>query len=119
MSGNGTVLGRVHAHLGERLKHSMAVGRSHHESPARRAGLAGPRPEFFFAPNQVKKRVQAWGAHGYQERIAAAVKQFVDASGVWLTVRVVDGLEQAAITWKQVHAGRARPDVGYIVRCTS
>ncbi len=39
MAGNGAVLAAVHAHLGDQLKHSMAVGRSHHEAPARTAAL--------------------------------------------------------------------------------
>jgi hypothetical protein len=37
MSGNGAVLGRLHAHLEDRLRYSMAVGLSHLGSP--------PRPE--------------------------------------------------------------------------
>ena len=116
MSGNGTVLGRVHARLGYRLKHSMAIGRSHHDSPARAENLAGPRPVFFFAPTQVKKRVQDWGPQGYQQRIAAAVWQFIDASHGWLKVSHIDGLPNAVATWRTVRDGHVAPDVGYIVR---
>ncbi len=68
MSGNGEVLARVHRHFGGQLKHSMAIGRSHHDSPPAAKDLDGPRPAFFFAPTQVKKRLQDWGggyvAHG-------------------------------------------------------
>lgn len=62
MSGNGVVLERVHSHFGDGLRHSMAIGRSHHDAPMRgraarsaagvllrtdagqetRAGLGGP-----------------------------------------------------------------------------
>ena len=117
MSGNGTVLGRVHAHLGDRLRHSMAIGRSHHDSPPRSEGLAGPRPVFFFAPHQVKKRVQDWGPQQYQQRIAGAVKQFVAVSHGWLEVSRVDGLRDAVATWRAVRDGSVAPNVGYIVRC--
>jgi hypothetical protein len=116
MSGNGTVLGRVHARLGDRLKHSMAIGRSHHESPARAEGLVGPRPAFFFAPSQVKKRVQDWGPEGYQQRIASAARRFVDASHGWLKVRRIDGLQDAVNTWQAVRDGHVAPDVGYMIR---
>jgi len=115
MSGSGPVLAAVHSHFGDRLRHSMAIGRSHHEAPPRAEGLPGPKPAFFFAPTQVKKRVQDWGARGYQERIAAAVQGFVDWSRDWLVVQRSSGAAAAAATWRDVHAGRIAPDVGHVV----
>jgi len=115
MSGNGEVLERVHRHFGDRLKHSMAIGRSHHDSPPRAEGLPGPRPAFFFAPTQVKKRVQDWGPLGYQERIAAALHRFVDASHAWLKVTRSSGPDAAAAAWRAVHDAKVAPDVGHVV----
>jgi hypothetical protein len=115
MAGSGPVLATVHSHFGEQLKHSMAIGRSHHEAPPRTAALPGPKPAFFFAPTQVKKRVQDWGPRGYQERVATALKQFVDWSRDWLKVRHTHGAAAAAGTWREVHAGRVAPDVGHVV----
>ena len=115
MSGSGPVLAAVHSHFGDRLRHSMAIGRSHHEAPPRAEGLPGPKPAFFFAPTQVKKRVQDWGARGYQESIAAAVQGFVDWSRDWLVVQRSSGAAAAAATWRDVHAGRIAPDVGHVV----
>ena len=115
MAGSGPVLATVHARFGDQLKHSMAIGRSHHEAPARAQELPGPKPAFFFAPTQVKKRMQDWGPRGYQERVASAVKQFVDWSRRWLSVQHSSGAAAAAATWSEVHAGRVAPDVGHIV----
>ena len=115
MTGNGPILAAVHSHFGARLKHSMAIGRSHHEAPPPGRELPGSRPAFFFAPSQVSKRVQDWGARGYQERIAAALQAFVDWSGGWLQVQHLRGAAAAATTWREVHAGRAAPDVGHVV----
>jgi len=115
MAGNGPVLATVHAHFGEQLKHSMAVGRSHHDAPSRDAALAGPKPAFFFAPSQVKKRVQDWGVRAYQERVAASLNGFVDWSREWLVVEHSFGAESAAATWHEVHAGHVAPGVGYVV----
>lgn len=115
MSGNGVVLERVHSHFGDRLRHSMAIGRSHHDAPERAEGLPGPRPAFFFAPTQVKKRVQDWGPAGYQERIGAALRQFVADSREWLAVTRCDGPEAAVDTWRAVHAGGVSPGSGYVV----
>jgi hypothetical protein len=115
MSGNGDVLARVHAHFGDQLRHSMAIGRSHHESPPAAKQMPGPRPEFFFAPTQVKKRVQDWGPRDYQQRITSALHAFVHSSSAWLTVTRVHGPEAAEATWRVVHSGQVPPDVGYIV----
>jgi hypothetical protein len=115
MAGSGPVLATVHGHFGDQLKHSMAVGRSHHDAPSRSASLPGPKPAFFFAPAHVKKRVQEWGLRGYQERTAAALRDFVDWSGEWLQVRHSRGSEAAAAVWREVHAGRTGPDTGHVV----
>ena len=115
MSGNGPVLAAVHTHFTGQLKHSMAIGRSHHEAPPPGRELPGSRPAFFFAPTQVRKRVQDWGPRGYQERLATAVMQFVDWSRGWLDVRHSRGAAAATATWREVHAGRVAPDVGHVV----
>ena len=115
MAGSGPVLASVHAHFGDQLRHSMAIGRSHHEAQARVSGMSGPAPQFFFAPTQVTKRVQDWGPRGYQERVAAALSTFVDQSSDWLQVQRSSGADAAAATWSEVHAGRTAPDVGHII----
>ena len=115
MSGSGPVLAAVHTHFGDQLRHSMAIGRSHHDAPPRAAGLAGPQPAFFFAPTQVKKRVQDWGPHGYQQRVNAGLQGFIGWSRDWLKVQHSMGAVAAAATWREVHAGRVAPDVGHVV----
>ena len=115
MAGSGPVLAAVHAHFGDQLKHSMAVGRSHHDAPSRAASLPGPKPAFFFAPTQVKKRVQDWGLRGYQERVAAALRGFVGWSREWLRLQHSRGAEAASARWREVHAGLVAADVGHVV----
>lgn len=115
MSGNGAVLAAVHGHFGDRLRHSMAVGWSHHDAPSRSAALPGPKPAFFFAPAQVKKRVQDWGLRGYQQRTAAALQDFVGWSCVWLQVNHQRGPEAAAAAWRTAHAGLASAGTGNVV----
>ena len=63
----------------------------------------------------MKKRVQDWGPQGYQQRIASAVKQFVDGSRSWLEVVHVAGLKEAASTWQTVRGGKVAPQIGFIV----
>ncbi len=115
MAGSGPVLASAHAHFGDQLRHSMAIGRSHHEDPARVASMSGPTPEFFFAPTQVKKRVDDWGPRDYQERVATALSTFVAWSSKWLHVQQSRGAEAATAMWSEVHAGRVTPDTGHII----
>ncbi len=43
MAGSGPVLASVHSHFGDQFRHSMAIGRSHHEArPPRVPGMPGP-----------------------------------------------------------------------------
>jgi hypothetical protein len=115
MSGSGPLLDAVHGHFRARLKHSMAIGRSHHEAPQRAADLPGPKPTFFFAPTQVKKRAQEWGLGGYQARVGEALRGFVDGSATWLHLERSSGGEAAARVWRDVHANAVPPDIGHIV----
>lgn len=115
MAGSGSVLAAVHSHFGGQLRHSMAIGRSHHQAPSPVAALPGPKPAFFFAPTQVKKRVQEWGARGYQERLAAALRSFIARSPEWLQVQRSNGATAAALRWSDAHAGRVLPDIGHVV----
>jgi hypothetical protein len=115
MSGNGEVLGRIHAHFADALRHSMAIGRSHHDSPSRAAVLPGPKPRFFFAPTQAGKRVQDWGAAGLQARTREALWAFVDGSRRWLTIEHHYGDVATTAAWQSAYAGDIGPERGLIV----
>ena len=115
MAGSGPVLDAVHSHFRDQLKYSMAVGRSHHEAPSRTTELAGPKPVFFFAPAQVKKRVQDWGPRAYQDRVASALRSFVRWSHEWLEVKHSHGAAAATAAWREAHAGRVAPNLGHVV----
>ena len=115
MAGNGPVLVALHEHCRDHLRHSMAVGRSHHDAPGPSGAVAGPKPTFFFAPAQVKKRVQDWGPRDYQQRVASALHRFVGWSKDWLHVQYSHGPTAAQTAWQEVYAGRTAPDAGRMV----
>jgi hypothetical protein len=110
------VLGAVHGHLGDRLRYSMMIGKSHHDAgPAvGAAGLAGPAPVFFFAPSEVERRVAAWGAQDYQRRTVEAMNEFIDGSRSWMTVEYRTGRDGPASAWASIHGGDVAPSVGII-----
>lgn len=115
MSGNGSVLARVHARLAQRLRYSMAVGRSHVDAPAMPDSAAGPRPELFFAPAQVEKRLHDWGPEGYRQRIADALASFVDGSREWLELEHLAGADAMQSAWSDALVGRVPAGIGRIV----
>jgi hypothetical protein len=116
MAGNPNVLAAVHHRLGDRIKHSMMIGRSHHDavSTAPLGALPGPPPQFFFAPTALDRLVELWGADEYRRRTIEATTEFIDASRAWMRVderRGPDGPESA---WRSIYAGDVTPDVGVI-----
>lgn len=117
MAGNPTVLGEIHARLGERLKYSMTVGRSHHDAPPPEVDgeLPGPAPQLFFAPTEVGRRQEEWGRETYGQRCAAALSDFVEGSRSWMSIDHRLGVAGATSGWADVHDGNVGPDVGVVV----
>ena len=113
VSGDGPVLAAVHERLGDHLKFSMIIGRSHHDSPLAQVE-AGPTPELFFAPTEVGRRLEEWGADEYQRRCTEALEEFVAGSRRWLTVHRARGPAAAASTWSEVFDGQVPPSIGRI-----
>lgn len=116
MAGNPNVLAAVHQRLGDRIKHSMMIGRSHHDAVATGApaSLPGPAPQFFFAPTELQRLVDAWGADEYQRCTVDATNEFIEASRGWMTIDERRGADGPASAWATIHAGEVSPDVGVI-----
>lgn len=115
MAGNADVKQALHAHLADVLKHSAAVGTSHWDQFRPRQELAGPKPQFFFAPSQAAKRAKEWGPGEIDKRITAAWKRIAADAGDWMTVRVHDGIEAAPDVYRALAEGRADPRDGHII----
>ena len=116
MAGNAGVKSRLHHHLAGSLKHSCAVGTSHWDKFAPPKDLPGPKPKFFFAPDQIRKRREDWGAAEIGARLDAAWKRIADDAEGWLTVRVHDGLESALQVYGALADGTADPRDGHVIR---
>ncbi|MEE4361973.1 MAG: DUF2855 family protein [Pseudomonadales bacterium] len=115
MAGNSAVLARIHAHLGDGLKHSMLVGGTHWEARGGAGALAGPEPVLFFAPDRIRTRMADWGADGYDARLAKAWEGFVDATGAWLQVRTDAGTDAVERVYLDTLDGRVDPALGQVL----
>jgi hypothetical protein len=121
MAGNPSVLGEVHSRLGDHLRYSMMVGKSHHDAPPT-GPIPGVAPQFFFAPSDIERRIAAWGSDEYRRRTTQAVGEFIDASRSWLRIehRHGDpgGPDGARSAWNDMWAGTVPPDVGIVTSLT-
>ncbi|MEO6469243.1 MAG: DUF2855 family protein, partial [Acidimicrobiia bacterium] len=111
---NSAALATVHEHFGDRLAHSMIVGKSHHDAAPVEV-TAGPTPTFFFAPTEVSRRQEQWGRGEYQRRCTEALRDFVHGSERWLTIERSTGPEAAQTTYHEVFNGTVPPSIGRIV----
>lgn len=115
MSGNAAVKAALHERLGGQLKHSAAVGISHWDqfNPAQK--LAGPKPEFFFAPAQIAKRRDEWGPGKIESLITEAWKRAAADASSWLTLKVHHGIDAAPAVYSALADGTANPRDGHVI----
>jgi hypothetical protein len=115
MAGNAAVLAAVHAHFGESLRYSLRVGGTHWSAIAGDPPASGPAPEFFFAPDQLAKRVAEWGMSGFQQRVSRAWGVFLAPLRDWIEVERSGGADEVRRIYLETLQGKARPDRGYIL----
>jgi uncharacterized protein DUF2855 len=117
IAGDGAVRAAVHEHYGDDLRHSAVVGATHFDqlAPDEARSLPGPNPQFFFAPDQVRRRTADWGRDGLDSRFADAWGPFVDWAGGWLEVVRREGGEEVQRAYLELLDGGADPAVGYVL----
>jgi hypothetical protein len=96
--------------------HDAVVGITHvDELGAGGEAIPGPKPAFFFAPDQMTKRRTDWGANGLEERYGEAWRRFVPSVEGW--VDVVEGRGPQALNdvWLEVLANKTAPRVGNVL----
>ena len=120
-SGDAALRSRVHGHLGDALVYDCLVGFTRTtEMLSGDRELIGPRPAFFFAPEQIRKRTADWGAAGFNERFSAAEKSFIaklsDPANKWMSIVEHHGIDSAQTLITDLVAGKMDPRAGHIVR---
>jgi hypothetical protein len=118
MAGSGSVRAAVHGHLTDSLTYSCAVGATHWDAATVGAGdpsLPGPKPEMFFAPSQIQKRLAEWGQEKYSALMAQAWQGFLAVSSDWIAVEAQRGLTSLSATYEAFLLGEADPAKGYVV----
>lgn len=116
MSGNGDVLGRLHAQLGDNMLRCIRVGLTHKNELQQGAGLNEARSEFFFAPGHIQMRMKDWGAEVFAARTSAFLQETAQKSLALLNFTIIDGLAGLSVIHPDVCAGRIAPDQGLIIQ---
>jgi hypothetical protein len=115
VAGDGALRRRVHEAAD--LVHSAVVGAAHHDAAPDTGGpLPGPRPAFFFAPDQMRKRYADWGPDGVEDEHAKAWARFAPVVEGWVDVTVGSGPEGLRDAWLEVLAGGVDPRVGHVLQ---
>ena len=115
MAGNGAVVAAIHDHFRGALQHSSVVGATHRDDGARPAQMAGPVPEFFFAPTQIEKRAKDWGTGEVMHRAGLAFVAFAAFSDSWLHIDRSSGPQQVRRAYQAVRDGASEPTTGFVL----
>lgn len=121
IAGNPDLTRQVHQHFDSRLCHDCTVGSARSLEPAAApADLPGPRPRFFFAPEQIAKRHRDWGVGEFNRRVGEATLAFYahvnNPDNPLLQVTTASGLDAARTVITDLLAGRVDPVEGHLIR---
>lgn len=115
LAGNNSVTSRVHTHFSDALQYSMTIGATHWDQGGRLDSLAGPAPQFFFAPTQLTKRGKEWGREILNDRLDASLSIFVNDSPRWLDVNESTGTTGLQQVYSELVSGNTCPNIGHII----
>ena len=85
VAGSADLRARLRDRLGDRLVKDVVIGVTHQEQGGE-GGLAASGTEFFFAPNQMRKRTGDWGRPELDRRFAEAWLRFAPTAEKWVDV---------------------------------
>ena len=119
-SGSTGLRRQVHAHFKGTLVHDCYAGSAQNQDYAEPdQTLAGPQPQPYFAPYQIKKRNADWGAAEVTRRFNEAQLAFIarvgDAQQPWMQVNEHAGLEAAQALAESLIKGHMNPLAGHAV----
>jgi hypothetical protein len=116
-AGSTSLRQSLHERLRDHLIHDAIVGATHLEGLSSGAGeLPGPKPQFFFAPDQIRKRRTDWGPQGIEKRYGVAWRAFAPVVEKWVEVNEGKGPEGLQAAWLEVLSGDSDPRTGHVIQ---
>jgi hypothetical protein len=110
MSGSGSVISRLHRHLGEAMRYTSHVGLTRYGDAGMGEGCIRDRSATFFAPGHIAKRGKDWGPGEFDRRSAAFWERAAGASADWLSLSHGVGADAVIAAYREVLEGRTPAD---------
>lgn len=114
MAGNGEVMGKVYAHIGDNIVYNCMVGKSHWQGGSPPKISAGAPPTMFFAPDRAKKRFADWGGEGFAQKMGTRWVPFCASAQSWVRVETQTGESALLQTYNDLLDGKADPSLGQL-----
>ena len=115
MAGSADVRARLHKHFGDMMKYSGRVGLTHQDAASGNDVLAGAKPTWFFAPDQIRKRAKEWGPAGLDQRFGQVWAGFTSAMGPKLDIIASRGPEAVQRIYLDTLKGSVRPEQAHML----
>jgi hypothetical protein len=108
-SGSSDVRATLHDRLGAELVKDISIGLTH------QAASQDPRSQFFFAPEQLRKRSADWGPDGLAQRFGTAWQSFTAQAADWVAITQRSGPDELVDVWQSVLRGKTNPNTADVI----
>ncbi|KAA0980165.1 DUF2855 family protein [Pseudomonas sp. ANT_H12B] len=119
-SGDLDLRDQVHRHFAGKLVYSCFAGSAQSTDEAQLTAIEGPKPVFFFAPIQIRKRNADWGPEGVSQHIGEGLQRFIQKVSATekplLEVIESQGYEAAQNVISRLFHGQVAPVEGQVIR---
>lgn len=115
MSGNGTVLSDLHAHLADNMRFTSNVGLTHYADHDMGPAFIAERSAWFFAPSHIEKRARDWGPGEFEKKAMAFWHEAATKSREWLSLSEIHGFDALQDVYLKLLAGKTHPEQGIVV----
>ncbi len=116
IAGDGDVLSALHYYF-QNMRYSCLLGATHRKRRSSleiNSMLPGSRPKFFFAPEEIHKRVQQLGVNGFYKSFGHSWSQFL--LSINELIQIVSSTNKIILekTYVDILAGRSKPNQGHV-----
>lgn len=106
-------------HLGDSLKQTVIVGAAQWEDLDPTGGLGDADSQFFFLPQWMNQRHEAWGRGVFMSRYAEAWERFLPSLNDWMKVIHAHGPDAVEQSYRELLEGKTSPEIGHILSLTA
>ena len=119
-SGSNSLRLQIHQHFGEQLKYDCYAGSATNTDYYNGEEKLNPEPVPYFAPVQIRKRIQDWGMEELNRRYETTQAQFlaelIDPQTGWMTLTPGYGFGDAARITRTLFMTGDQPSLGRVIR---